>query len=193
MLIAVFPLSLRTSHTAKLLSTWVAVQSHTEFCDSKINNPVEQEDSSLPINILNMENRNDSRVYCGLLNSSWGRYEEHSVSEFFRHCPNIPFVMERLIYICRSSLSFLEMQEWKREKPQSSRSDQTIWYHSTEKEMITHTQRIHGFLTLYIPSVLWSRSLMSWKFLCSSKGRFSIPREKRRNRITGLHRPYSCF
>ena len=38
-----------------------------------------------------------------------------------------------------------------------------------------------GPLTLHIPSVLWSRSLMSWKFLCSSKGRFSIPGEKRRN------------
>ena len=38
-----------------------------------------------------------------------------------------------------------------------------------------------GLLILYIPSVLWSRSLMSWKFLCSSKGRFSIPREKRSN------------
>lgn len=47
--------------------------------------------------------------------------------------------------------------------------------------MIIHTHDTHKLLTLYVPSVLWSRSLMSWKFLCSSKGRFSIPREKKKN------------
>ena len=75
-------------------------------------------------------------------------------------------------------------REWERER--EAAATQTRWYGNTkQKQKWSHTHSLYtGLLTLYVPSVLWSRSLMSWKFLCSSKGRFSIPGEKRRNWVS---------